>query len=86
MSRVTSVNDVRVLETSEPDGFGWGRMGEHKRVVSKAILFDYHGHELWIAKANLVIAGGSYWAKTWAIESAKAWAAAQKEQHSERRT
>ncbi len=79
MTRVTSVNDVRVLETSEPEGFGWGRMGDNKRVTSRAILFDYHGRELWIAKKNLVIAGGYYWAKTWAIESAKAWADGQKD-------
>lgn len=79
MTHVASVNDVTVLQTSAPDGFGWGRMGDKKRTTSKAILFDYHGRELWIAKANLVIAGGHYWAKTFAIDSAKAWAAAQEQ-------
>jgi len=74
VTHVASVNDVTVLQASAPDGFGWGRMGDKRRTTSKAILFDYHGRELWIAKANLVIAGGSYWAKTFAIDSAKAWA------------
>ncbi len=77
--RVTHINDVAVLTTSEPDGFGWGRLGEKKRTTSKAMLFDYHGEDIWIAKANLVIAGGHYYGKTWAIEGARRWNQEKKE-------
>ena len=76
MTHVASVNDVRVSKA--PLGFGWGCMGNTKRTTSRAILFDYHGKELWIAKANLLIWAGSYYAKTFAIDSAKAWAEAQR--------
>lgn len=74
--QVTSIDDVRVV--TEPLDFGWGRMGEKKRSTSKAILFDYHGRDLWIAKKNLVIWDGGYHAKTFAIDSAKRWAEEQR--------
>lgn len=80
MTHVSHVNDIPIFDQVEPDEFGWAPLDDRpKRTTPKGALFDYHGHELWIAKANCRAYRGVYYAKTWAIESAKQWASAQKE-------
>lgn len=72
MTHVSSVNDVAVSQ--EPLLNGWGRLGEIRRSTARALLVDYHGHDLWLAKANCGIWAGAYYAKTFAITAAKQWA------------
>lgn len=70
---VASVHGVRVSD--EVPAPGWGRLGKNIRWSDKAGYFDYHGRSLWIAKANMVLGDdGAYYAKVFAIRSAKAWA------------
>lgn len=72
MTHVRSVNDI--LISFEPLLAGWGRLGDPTRWTEKAGLFDYHGHQLWIAKHNCMVYGGRYYAKTFAIAAARVWA------------
>jgi hypothetical protein len=72
MTHVSHINNVPVSD--EPLLTGWGRLGEIKLTTVKAILFDYHGRELWLAKKNCGVWDGHYYAKTWAIASAKLFA------------
>lgn len=66
---VASVNGVQV--STEPLLNGWGRLGENLSWTGKAGCFVYHGWTLWIAKANMMIWDGAYYAKTFALTSAK---------------
>lgn len=66
---VATVNGVEV--STEPLLNGWGRLGAPFHWTDKAGCFAYHGWSLWIAKANLMIWDGAYYAKTFAITSAK---------------
>ena len=67
---VSHVGGVRVVFAAP--GTGWGLMGAKVRDTTAAILLVYYSRQLWIAKANCAIWEGAHYAKTWAIDSAKA--------------
>lgn len=79
MTRVSHVNDVAVVDELPPGT--WQRVERDltRPATTRAIRFKFEGKLLWIAKANCRIYQGCYYAQTFAIESAKQWAAAAQE-------